>query len=535
MNVNNEKYSSKENEDEYTENEDEEYIEEEEEEDDDNNNDKITNNNKNKSSTKISITVNPTEKDKIILQLKKELQDKENKIKKITKLNNKLRQSLDKFSKKIDNKIFDDKNNKNIFENKNKRKSIKYKNDKITEKELNNAISMIKILTNDNARLQSIVDSYENDNKINDLEFINKQKMDENNNLENENKILKNQLNDFDNYIKKCKEYEKQIESLNKENKTLKNNIKLLNNEINNKAKKNDKTISSNRDNNINNNDNNNYIFQNFLSQKKRKISFMKLEKKIGDSNTSKYNKYKITINPIFKSKRTNLYLNQNNLTLSQKGGSLPLINKAKTPVKSNSLSKIISFKKNYDNIENILSLFFTQEEIDTINKLFTGNNEGLEAFKLKLCIINKSKESLNNKFNKEIKKYKERLISSQEQINYLNNKIKELEVNCQVLQTQKNEEVIRKRLLIKKIKNLEKNLIEKENILKLNFCDEANFDNNKVNESQNNENINYNMSEDMEENNENYENNNNDDYISENSQNNQTQQNNSFYEEDKK
>ena len=122
MNVNNEKYSSKENEDEYTENEDEEYIEEEEEEDDDNNNDKITNNNKNKSSTKISITVNPTEKDKIILQLKKELQDKENKIKKITKLNNKLRQSLDKFSKKIDNKIFDDKNNKNIFENKNKRK-----------------------------------------------------------------------------------------------------------------------------------------------------------------------------------------------------------------------------------------------------------------------------------------------------------------------------------------------------------------------------------------------------------------------------
>ena len=74
------------------------------------------------------------------------------------------------------------------------------------------------------------------------------------------------------------------------------------------------------------------------------------------------------------------------------------------------------------------------------------------------------------------------------------------MEVNCQVLQTQKNEDAIRKRLLNRRIKKLEKNLKEKDNILKLGFADDdmniLNNDNlneneneNKMNESQNEEN----------------------------------------------
>ena len=39
------------------------------------------------------------------------------------------------------------------------------------------------------------------------------------------------------------------------------------------------------------------------------------------------------------------------------------------------------------------------------------------------MCIINKSKESLINKYNIEIKKYNERITSAQEQIEYLNGK----------------------------------------------------------------------------------------------------------------
>ena len=423
--------------------------------------------------TKINIIMNETEKDKIIIQLKKELNEREHKIKTITKTNNKLQQSLEKFSKQIDEKIFNEKGSKNFFENlKNKKTGINYySNDKLKERELNNAINMIKILRNDNDRLQSFVDNYEKDNKLKDLENINREKINENNNLENQIKDLKEQLSYYMNYAKKYKELEKQIEILNKENKYLKDNIKSLNNQINKKNQKNENLNSENK---------------NFFSLKKKKLSLIKLEN--STNQKSIFNKYKININPINRNTNRNSTLNQNST-------SLPSINTPKNNkilIKNNSLSKIFLYKKNYKEIINdILPIFFSLEEIELIEKkIFKNNSQGLEAFKLKLCIINKSKETLNNKYNNEIKKYKERLSSSQEQIEYLNTKIKELEVNCQVLQTKKNEDNISKRLLQKKIKNLEKNLEEKDNILKLGFVDDDNNINNetenKENESQN-------------------------------------------------
>ena len=439
------------------------------------NNAKYKNKNEKNIGTNINIIMNETEKDQLILQLKKELKEKELQIKSITKTNNKLQQSLEKFSKQIDDKIFNEKIGKNFFENlKNKKINIKYNsNERLKERELNNAINMIKILRNDNERLQSIVDNYEKNNKLQDLENINRQKMNENNDLENEIKILKEQLNDYNNYAKKNKEMEKQIEILTKENKFLKDNNKNLNNQLFRKNQK-----DENSENKI------------YITPKKKKLSLMKLEK----SNSIFNNKFKININPINR-KRNNI---------NQNASSLPSINinspHNKSLTKNKSLSKIFLYKKNYNtNIDDILSLFFTQEEIELINnKLFKNNSQGLEEFKLKLCILNKSKETLSNKYNNEIKKYKERLKSAQEQIDYLNTKIRELEVNCQVLQTQKNEDVIRKRLLQKKIKNLEKNLEDKMNILKLGFAgDDINIINNenenenenKMNESQNEEN----------------------------------------------
>ena len=439
-----------------------------------NNKNNNNNNNEKNKGTNINIIMAETEKDQIIIQLKKELKEKELQIKSVTKTNNKLQQSLEKFSKQIDDKIFNEKNNKNFFENlKNKKISIKYNsNERLKERELNNAINMIKILRNDNERLQSNLDNYEKNNKIQDLENINRQKMNENNDLEKEIKILKEQINEYKNYIKKNKELEKQIDILNKENKFLKDNIKNLNNQLFEKNQK-----EENSENKL------------YITPKKKKISLMKLEK----TNNIFNNKYKININPL------NIKRNKKN----QNTSSLPSINinspNAQSLSKNNSLSKIFLYKKNYNtNIDDILPLFFTQEEIDLINnKLFKNNSQGLEEFKLKLCILNKSKETLSNKYNNEIKKYKERLKSAQEQIDYLNTKIRELEVNCQVLQTQKNEDVIRKRLLQKKIKNLEKNLEEKINILKLGFAgDDINIINNENENENDNENENENENE---------------------------------------
>ena len=155
----------------------EENEEEEENEDDDNNDyetnkriiiKKKENNNNNykndkSTETKMNIIMNDTKKDKLINQLKNELKVKDYKINTLTKTNYKLQQSLEKISKRIDEQIFNEKTNKNFFEKiKHKKTSIKNNtNDTIKEKELNNAINMIKILKNDNKRLQDLVDNYE--------------------------------------------------------------------------------------------------------------------------------------------------------------------------------------------------------------------------------------------------------------------------------------------------------------------------------------------------------------------------------------
>jgi len=416
---------------------------------------------------KIKDTENKISNQNIIIdKLKKEIEEKENKIKKITNINNKLQQSLNNISKEMDNKLF---KNKDIYENlKKNRYNIKnnFDNKNSKEKELNNAINIIKILKKDNLRLQSSIDNYEKINKLKDLENINKIKADENCDLENQIKILKKELNNYNLCLKKCKIYETQISILHTENKSLKDKIKLLNNKLNDK---------------INNENEKEYRkFEGILSQKKNNSTIIKLDR------TPHTDRYKINSN-IYNKNISSLKLNHR--TIQHNSNSLPKINSInKTPLKSNSDIKINISKKNYGDIGNILKIFFNEEEIDIINTIFKNNLNDFENFKKKLYIINKSKESLNNKYNLEIKKYNERIISAQEQIDYLNNKIRENEVNYRILQSQMNESNIQKKLLQKKIKILKEDIAKKDKILKINFA-EYEYDinnNNKINFSKN-------------------------------------------------
>lgn len=433
------------------------------------------------------------EKNNIINNLKKEIEDKENKIKVITKTNNKLQQSLNYFSKQVDDKLF---NSKGIYDNMKKYKSnIKnnYDNEDLNQKELNNAMNIIKILKNDNHRLQAAIDNYEKNTKLKDLENMNRIKSDENSDLEKEIKILKKELNDYNICVKKCKLYEAQISVLNKENKTLKDNNKMLNNKLYNKYP--NKASNNSLNNNFNSNDkeNENNRYEDYLSPNRiRGIKNLSVAKRDKSSSNLNSDRQQINLNKNNK----NIYLKLNHKALNQSIGTLPSISKNKTPYKSSSAVKLNNYKKNYDNLNDILKVFFTEEDIEIINKIFKNNSNGLEAFKLKLCIINKSKDSLNNKYNLEIKRYNERILSAQEQIEYLNSKIRESEVNYRVLQTQMNEFNIQKKLLQKKIKVLEADLVEKDNILKMNFADED--INNKGINSKNENNINkYNEEED--------------------------------------
>ena len=408
------------------------------------------------------------EKNNIINNLKKEINEKENKIKLITKTNNKLKLSLDEFSKKVDEKLF---NNKNIFNNFRKSKySTKNNNndDEVKQKELDNLMNIIKILKNDNQRLQDSIDNYEKNTKLKDLENINKIKEDENINLENQIKLLKKELNNYNLCLKKCKIYENQIEILNKENKSYKDNNKMLKNKLSRQIQKSNSTMDLNE-----NNRNKGYLSPKRIDNF-RNVSYVKKSRNMYDSNSDRY---KINLNDKYNSlnnKEGYLKINNRISSLHQSMGSLPTIkNKINYKNTNTPVGGLSSYKKNYENMNDILKTFFNQDDIELINKIFKSNIKGFEAFKLKLCIINKSKETLNNKFNLEIKKYNERIISAQEQIEYLNSKIRESEVNYRVLQTQMNEFNIQKKLLLKKIKKLEENLIEKDNILKLNFAGE--------------------------------------------------------------
>ncbi len=435
------------------------------------------------------------EKNNIINNLKKEIEDKENKIKVIIKTNNKLQQSLNYFSKQVDDKLF---NSKGVYENMKKYKSnVKnnFDNEELNQKELNNAMNIIKILKNDNHRLQAAIDNYEKNTKLKDLESINRIKSDENSDLEREIKILKKELNDYNICIKKCKLYEAQISVLIKENKTLKDNNKMLNNKLYRKYPNKENNNALNNNYNSNNKENDNIRYEDYLSPNRiRGIKNLSVLKK--DKSNSNLNSDRQQVNQNKNNK--NIYLKLNHKTLNQSIGTLPSISlKNKTPYKSSSAVKLNNYKKNYDNLNDILKVFFADEDIEIINKIFKNNSSGLEAFKLKLCIINKSKDSLSNKYNFEIKKYNERILSAQEQIEYLNSKIRESEVNYRVLQTQMNEFNIQKKLLQKKIKVLEADLVEKDNILKMNFADEDTNNKGITNNKNENNNNKYTVEED--------------------------------------
>jgi hypothetical protein len=190
------------------------------------------------------------------------------------------------------------------------------------------------------------------------------------------------------------------------------------------------------------------YISPKKIDNFNKNISYVKKSRNMVNSNSDRY---KIKINDNYNSlNNKDNYTRLNNRTSNlkhsnQSMGSLPSIRlKKQVNIKNINPLGLISHKKNYDNLKNdVLKKFFEPDDLDIINKIFANNANGLEAFKLKLCIIHKSKESLNSKYNLEIKKYNERIISAQEQIEYLNTKIRESEVNYRVLQTQMNEFVI--------------------------------------------------------------------------------------------
>ena len=138
-------------------------------------------------------------------------------------------------------------------------------------------------------------------------------------------------------------------------------------------------------------------------------------------------------------------------LSKEQKNNSLPKISTNK-----NSTKYHINFNNSQSsNINTTISSIFNFDEMKQLNKVFKNNESLFDIIVKKIEIMQKSKESLNNKYKLEKKQYIERIYSMQQQIDYLNSKIREYEIKINILQSQLNENGIEKKQLIKKVKIL--------------------------------------------------------------------------------
>ena len=386
-------------------------------------------------------------------------------IQRLTNTNKKLKSSLELISKKMDAKIMNanlfkkmkansrnkitsnlsinsNGNNRSIFSGLNNigkgshfSDDLASKNnsqkDMVKEKELNNAVSLIKILKNDNKRLQNQVDEFEKNKEL-EKDQKEKEKMRIDRELQ-EHKVCK----------EKIEHYKDQIKKLSEKNRILQEKISFIKSNKQNSSifqLKNSYYFNKNIKNNNNSMIENNNENDSFKVKKKiiRKLNYsMSSEKNL--SNTNKNEK-------IINVRNMGI-----DLSREQKNSSLPKINTNK-----NSSKYHINYNNSKSsNINSNISTIFNFDEMKQLNKVFKNNESLFNIIVKKIEIMQKSKESLNNKYKLEKKQYIERIYSMQQQIDYLNTKIREYEVKINILQSQLNENGIEKKQLIKKVKIL--------------------------------------------------------------------------------
>ena len=353
------------------------------------------------------------EKIKILKQQLKIIEEKDKIIIKLSRINLKLQNSLELISKQMDTKI----QNMNLNKNKNKNNNNpnyetdlqqkSFSENAIKEKELKNAISIIKILRFDNQRLQNKLDEIEKDKEAE------KQAKDKN------QIIIQRELQEHKLCKQKIESYHEKVKKLTEKNKSLIDKL------IYGKSKNGNKT----------NNNNINYNGSDDESEDENSGNFYKTKKKVSN----------LSVNRI--GKKVNLY-NLRKLGDTKKNNSLPRLNHAN--------NQQINSSKNNNTIININNIF-NVDEMSQINQVF-NKSKNANIYNIiikKFEILQKSKESIDNKYKFEQKQFTKRILSMQQQIDYLNEKIRENELKINIFQAQLNESKIEKKQLLKRIKIL--------------------------------------------------------------------------------
>lgn len=354
------------------------------------------------------------------------MKEKDKIIQKLTKINLKLKNSLELVSKKMDERL----QNVNLLKNKNNNgtcrsmSNLSYENlnkkeiklekvgkntiseNKIKEKELNNAVNMIKILRNDNQRLQDKIDEIEKNKEIE------KQSQDK------KTVLMQRELQEHKICKKKIENYQEKIKKLTEKNQSLMDKI------IYGKSRKGSNTII-----------NNNYNIS-IESEGENDRNFFRIKKKIiKEPNGFGSNKI---IKKGLNLKKLGETRTQNN--------SLPKINFAN--------NQLLSSNKNVNNVININNIF-NSDEMFQLNKVFVKNSKIYQIIIKKFEILQKSKDSIDNKYKLEQRQFTKRIYSMQQQIDYLSSKIRDRELKINILQSQLNENKLEKKQLLKRVKIL--------------------------------------------------------------------------------
>ena len=372
----------------------------------------------------------------LIDHLRQDIHNKENVIHILTETNTKLRQSLNSFSKKLDDQILlssreskpkGDKISKSL--NKDSSKKITRLKLSRNENGLTNALTMNRILQKDNDNLKNLINNYGSVDKMKELENMNKLFKDENTNLNDEIFKLKKEIVDHTYCEKKRNKLLEQVKYLTEENKRLKKDLKQF--------------IASN---NNNNNSNNNNINTN--------------NDTIENNNANTNHKY--VINPTSSNLNIkSIILKNQNKSIIKKDAHFPNIIKLKN--KLNQEKDKNDKNKNNDNKNYDIEHLTDKNEINLLIQLFEGDEEKYAEFKKKLIIYAKSKESIINKYKVEEKNYNRQLLSYQEQNEYLNQKVTENERKIKIYQKQLNNSNFQNKKLKKKFNE---EIKEKENII---------------------------------------------------------------------
>ena len=338
------------------------------------------------------------------LEIKNNLSQKKEEVIKLSKINEKLRKNLEKVSVQVDSLL--KKANDNAI-NRKKTKNITSDNEKNSsndtesltrEKQLKNSLSMIQYLTKDNKKLRKQIENLSQISPIDphNIELL-KKREEEIITLNEENRKLKDEINQL-------KYSEKTIENLKKK-------IILLNDTINRLNEKNVSLKEENKNYKIQLNNNTSDNNTNLTNIQDNKL------KQIASKNSSKKNSKLLIQNSQNVSKVKRIIFHQRSASVK---------NFAKRNI------KFCSTTKNFYKL-------FNQSEQKAISTLFESK-EDLDNFKQKINILENRNSTSEKQLNNEIKGLKKAISEKDEQIKYLNIKIKGDNAKIKILKNNSKE-----------------------------------------------------------------------------------------------